>query len=162
MVWTYTALCQGKPTPWWHIDYPLLNYRVPAWMAWHDHLTGLLYWGGMAYWSPVEDPWTQTPFYSGSNKPQQGKKGLVFNGEGSLVYPARVVGYDGIVPTIRLKALRDGIEDFEYLTMLEKQGKRAEAQQMVEEVVRSFFDWEKASGDYDRTRERLMQMISRE
>ena len=72
------------------------------------------------------------------------------------------MGYDGIVPTIRLKALRDGIEDFEYLTMLEKQGKRAEAQQMVEEVVRSFFDWEKAPGDYDRTRERLMQMISRE
>ncbi|MFP4055763.1 MAG: hypothetical protein ACLF0G_02720, partial [Candidatus Brocadiia bacterium] len=33
-VWTYTALCQGKPTPWWHIDFPLLHYRVPAWMAW--------------------------------------------------------------------------------------------------------------------------------
>ena len=33
-VWTYTALCQGQPTPWWHIDYPLLNYRVPAWIAW--------------------------------------------------------------------------------------------------------------------------------
>ena len=32
-IWTYTALCQGPPTPWWHIDFPLLNYRVPAWMA---------------------------------------------------------------------------------------------------------------------------------
>ena len=34
-VWTYTALCQGgQPTPWWHIDYPLLNYRAPSWIAW--------------------------------------------------------------------------------------------------------------------------------
>ncbi|HOC01632.1 MAG TPA: hypothetical protein PKM43_23165 [Verrucomicrobiota bacterium] len=23
-IWTYAALCQGEPTPWWHIDYPLL------------------------------------------------------------------------------------------------------------------------------------------
>jgi hypothetical protein len=43
-VWAYTALCQGPPTPWWHIDYPLLNYRVPAWMAWRDGMKGLLYW----------------------------------------------------------------------------------------------------------------------
>ena len=33
-VWTYTALCQAKRTPWWHTDFPLLNYRVPAWIAW--------------------------------------------------------------------------------------------------------------------------------
>ncbi len=82
MVWTYTALCQGKPTPWWHIDYPLLNYRVPAWMAWNDRMTGLLYWGGMTYWNKVEDPWTQAPFYTGSGRLQQGQKGIIFHGEG--------------------------------------------------------------------------------
>jgi hypothetical protein len=60
-VWTYTALCQGPPTPWWEIDFPLLNYRVPAWMAWRDGMTGLLYWGGLSYWSQVDDPWSQAP-----------------------------------------------------------------------------------------------------
>ena len=67
-IWTYTALCQGPPTPWWHIDFPLLNYRVPAWMAWRDGMKGLLYWGGMSYWTRTEDPWTQAPFYTGNDR----------------------------------------------------------------------------------------------
>lgn len=36
------------------------------------------------------------------------------NGDGTLVYP----GPDGLLPSIRLKFLRDGIEDYEYLAML--------------------------------------------
>ena len=91
-IWTYTALCQGPPTPWWDIDFPLLNYRVPAWMAWRDGMKGLLYWGGMSYWRQSADPWMQAPYYSGNGQPQQGDKGIIFNGEGSLVYPARAVG----------------------------------------------------------------------
>ncbi len=142
MVWTYTALCQGQPTPWWHIDFPLLNYRVPTWMAWRAHMTGLLYWGGMSYWK-VDDPWTEAPYYTGSGRPQQGEKGIIFNGEGSLVYPAGAVGYDGIVPTIRLKALRDSIEDYEYLAILQRLGKSAEADKIVAPLAESFFKWEK-------------------
>ncbi|MGB2821358.1 MAG: glycoside hydrolase domain-containing protein, partial [Phycisphaerae bacterium] len=57
-IWTYTALCQAQKTPWWHIDYPLLHYRVPAWIAWRYRIRGLLYWGGMSFWQQVEDPWT--------------------------------------------------------------------------------------------------------
>src|SRR6266511_744882 len=98
------------------------NYRVPATMAWRDGMKGLLYWGGMAYWSKTADPWTDVPIYTGSGKPQQGEKGIVFNGEGSLVYPADAAGYHGIVPTIRLKALRDAMEDYDYLALLERAG----------------------------------------
>ena len=49
-IWTYTALCQRDPTPWWSIDFPLLNYRVPSWISWRYRIRGLLYWGG------YEDP----------------------------------------------------------------------------------------------------------
>jgi glycosyl hydrolase family 123 len=158
-IWTYTALCQGPPTPWWHIDFPLLNYRVPAWMAWRDGMKGLLYWGGMSYWSQTDDPWTQAPYYSGNGKPQQGQKGIVFQGEGSLVYPARAVGYDGIVPTIRLKALRDSIEDYEYLSVLQRLGKAEEAQKVVRSLTQSFSQWEKDPAAYEQARARLAQMI---
>jgi len=158
-IWTYTALCQGKPTPWWHIDFPLLNYRVPAWMAWRDRMTGLLYWGGMAYWHETPDPWTEAPVYTGRGAVQQGRKGLVFNGEGSLVYPARAVGYDGMVPTIRLKALRDGIEDYEYLAILDRLGKGAEARALVRRLTSSFFEWQKDSSAYEHARAELAQMI---
>ena len=140
-IWTYTALCQGTPTPWWHIDYPLLNYRVPAWMAWRDRIKGLLYWGGMSYWRQTDDPWLQAPIYIGRGALQQGRKDILFNGEGSLVYPARAVGYDGIVPTIRLKALRDAIEDYEYLTILSRLGKSEEAMRVVRRLTTSWFQW---------------------
>ncbi len=158
-IWTYTALCQGPPTPWWHIDFPLLNYRVPAWMAWPDGIQGLLYWGGMSYWRQSDDPWTQAPFYTGNGRPQQGSKEIVFNGEGSLVYPARPVGYDGIVPTIRLKALRDGIEDYEYLTILQQAGKTDEARQQVQSLTPTFFQWNKDPAVYEQAREKLAAMI---
>jgi hypothetical protein len=159
-IWTYTALCQGQPTPWWHIDFPLLNYRVPAWMAWRDGMKGLLYWGGMSYWRQTDDPWTQAPYYTGSGRPQQGQKGILFQGEGSLVYPARAVGYDGIVPTIRLKALRDGIEDFEYLAILQRLGRAAEAQKVVRSLTESFFQWEKNPVAYENARAKLAAMIT--
>ena len=158
-IWTYTALCQGRPTPWWHIDFPLLNYRVPAWMAWRDGMKGLLYWGGMSYWDKTDDPWTQAPYYAESGRPQQGKKGIVYQGEGSLVYPARAVGYDGVVPTIRLKALRNAIQDYEYLTILDRLGKAAEARKLVRSLTGSFFQWEKDPAAYENARARLAALI---
>jgi hypothetical protein len=159
LVWTYTALCQAQPTPWWHIDFPLLNYRVPAWMAWHDRLRGLLYWGGLSYWNQVDDPWVQAPYFTGNGLPQQGEKGIVYNGEGSLVYPAAAIGYAGIVPTIRLKALRDAVEDYEYLAILERRGKAAEADKIVTPLAGSFFQWEKNPAAFDAARAKLAALI---
>jgi hypothetical protein len=158
-IWTYTALCQGPPTPWWHIDFPLLNYRVPTWMAWRDGMKGLLYWGGMSYWRQTDDPWREAPYYTGNGQPQQGGKGIVFQGEGSLVYPARPVGYDGIAPTIRLKALRDAIEDYEYLAMLQRLGQAAEAEKVVLSLTETFLQWEKDPVAYEQARAKLAGMI---
>ncbi len=158
-VWAYTALCQGPPTPWWHIDYPLLNYRAPAWMAWRDHMKGLLYWGGMSYWRETDDPWLHAPVYTGRGALQQGDRGIRFNGEGSLVYPARPAGHDGIVPTIRLKALRDAIEDYEYMAILDHLGKSAEADKIVRRLTESWFQWDKDPAAYEKARAELAALI---
>jgi len=154
-IWAYTALCQGEPTPWWHIDYPLLNYRAPAWIAWRYRVGGLLYWGGMSYWSQVDDPWTDPRTYcpSGPAKPP------IFNGEGTIVYPGRAVGYDGIAPSLRLKALRDSIEDYEYLAILERGGLAAEAEKVVLPVAASWFKWETDPAAYERARAKLAELI---
>jgi hypothetical protein len=158
-IWTYTALCQERPTPWWHIDFPLLNYRVPAWMAWRDGMKGLLYWGGMCYWKETDDPWTQVPIYSEGAVAKNDPHAPVFNGEGSLLYPARAVGGNAVVPTIRLKALRDAIEDYEYLAVLQRLGKTAEAQPIVRSLTPSFFEWEKDPAAYDSARIKLAALI---
>jgi hypothetical protein len=154
-IWTYTALCQRDPTPWWHIDFPLLNYRVPAWIAWRYRIQGILYWGGMSYWRGVDDPWTDPKTLDR----RDGRKDPLFNGEGTLVYPGRAVGYDGIAPSLRLKALRDAIEDYQYLVILQRRGLRNEAEQVVMPLATSWFDWETDPESYEEARARLAGMI---
>lgn len=156
-LWTYTALCQGKKkTPWWETDFPLLNYRVPSWMAWGQQMCGLLYWGGLSYWSGVEDPWTDPKTLDRRKTP---KSQLLYNGEGSLVYPGRAVGYDGIASSLRLKALRDSIEDYEYLAILDRQGKTDAARKIVLAVTESFFQWNPDPKAYQEARAKLAQLI---
>jgi len=154
-IWTYTALCQGKMTPWWHTDFPLLHYRVPAWIAWRYRIRGLLYWGGMSFWNQVEDPWTEPGTLDRRNQ----RKELLFNGEGSLVYPGRAVGYEGIAPGLRVKALRDAIEDYEYLAMLEKAGLADEAQKVVLPLAESWFQWDRDPAAYETARRKLAELI---
>jgi len=153
-IWTYTALCQDKqPTPWWETDFPIVNYRAPAWIGWRYGMKGLLYWGGMAYWDGCDDVWTDPSNY----KHGEGKE--IFNGEGMLVYPARDVGFDGIVPSMRLKAIRDSLEDFDYLALLESQGLRDQALEVVMPVGGSWFQWAQDPDAYLKAREKLATLI---
>lgn len=157
-IWAYTALAQrSPPTPWWQIDQPLLNYRVPAWIAWNFDIRGLLYWGGMSFWEQVDDPWinADTLVRDGSKAGQK----LIYNGEGTLVYPGRAVGYEGFAESLRLKALRDAIEDYEYLSILKRAGKEAEARAIVSELTSSWFDWERDPQAYENARQALAELI---
>jgi hypothetical protein len=154
-VWAYTALCQARPTPWWHIDFPILNYRVPVWIAWRHRIRGLLYWGGLSFWRQVDDPWTQPETLDRRDR----GKGQVWNGEGSIVYPGRACGYDGIAPSLRLKALRDAVEDYEYFSILQRAGRAEEAEAVVRPLAESWFEWEKDPAAYEKARARLAEMI---
>jgi hypothetical protein len=154
-LWCYTALCQGQPTPWWHLDFPLLHYRVPAWMAWRSRIRGILYWGGMSFWQQVDDPWTDPKTLDR----RAGRKDPLYNGEGTIVYPARSAGYDGIVSSLRLKALRDAIQDYECLALLERLGRADEAERIVKPLTESFFQWNPDPAAYDRARATLAELI---
>ncbi|MGQ9590228.1 MAG: DUF4091 domain-containing protein [Planctomycetota bacterium] len=159
-IWTYTALCQGRPTPWWHIDYPLLNYRIPAWIAWSYRMKGLLYWGGMSYWKNVEDPWTDPETYTPGRDLAKGKLGAIYNGEGSLLYPGTAVGLADPVPSMRLKALRDGLEDFDYLAILDRLGRRAQAEGLVRSVASSWYEWSRDPERWAQVRRKLGCLIA--
>jgi len=110
----------------------------------------------MPFWDHVDDPWSDPKTY---NLRKQEAKGPIFNGEGSLVYPACEAGYDGIAPSLRLKALRDSIEDYEYLAMLQRLGRAAEAEKVVLPLAGSFFHWEPKPEAYDEARARLAKLI---
>ena len=64
-----------------------------------------------------------------------------------------------MVPTIRLKALRAAIQDYEYLALLQRQGKTADAQKIVRSLTETFFQWEKDPLAYENARASLAAMI---
>jgi hypothetical protein len=130
-IWSYTALCQGRQdTPCWELDFPLLNYRIPMWISWRLGTTGLLYWS-TTNWASTQDVWTNPITY-----------GDQYNMEGSLLYPGVDAGVQGFIPSIRLKEIREGLEDYEYLTILAQRRSRAVAENMVRKIARSWHDWD--------------------
>jgi hypothetical protein len=58
-----------------------------------------------------------------------------------------------------LKALRDSIEDYEYLAILERSGREVQAEKVVTELAESWFKWELDPKAYEEARARLAKMI---
>jgi len=83
----------------------------------------------------------------------------MYNGEGSLLYPARAVGYEGVASSLRVKAIRDSAEDYEYMAILERLGRAAEAEKIVLPLAGSWFQWEKDPAAYEAARAKLAERI---
>jgi hypothetical protein len=146
-VWSYTALAQrareyhphyqqvkDHDSPYWHIDAPLISYRVPTWINWQYKINGLLYWSMV---TDVIDTW---------HLPAFAESGIHFNGGGYLLYPGIPCGMNGPVGSIRLKNLRDGMEDYEYFVLLEKLVGREAVTEIVSRVAP---DWWATAEDPD-------------
>jgi hypothetical protein len=147
-VWSYTALVQGDTKlPHWQIDFPLGNYRAAPLLTGRSGGQGMLYWSTV-HWKDSPDPWVNPETYGETS----GSERLHYNGEGSLLYPGKAIGYEGPVASLRLKALRDGIEDYEYIALLRKGGKSAQADAAVNLVARSWTDFSLSQSDYDSAR----------
>ena len=131
--WTY--LCTGPKSPWitLFIDHDAINMRMWSWGSYVHGLNGLLIWETIYWNSPeaspegvLQNPWDEAMSWSTGYGLIQGKRQPWGNGDGRLFYPEnRHVGVDKTpylneaVPSYRVELLRDGIEDYEYLKMLE-------------------------------------------
>lgn len=154
-LWSYTALCQGRgKTPFWEIDYPPVHFRAPFWISWNLGLKGVLYWSSI-FRAAGQDPWT-APYLKTRYHREP------YWGEGLLVYPGQDAGQRAPVPSIRLKLIREGLEDFEYMTLATQQGRRAEVDAIVGRVTRSFTDWSDDDQDYRSARAQLAALIQPE
>jgi len=129
-IWSYVALVQGGFQPSWELDYPPADYRIlPGFLNQAENVTGVLYWA-VDYWSA--DPWTGNEYRSGR---------WHYPGEGVLVYPGEPVGVQGVVPSMRLAWIREGIEDYEYVQILRDRGLGAEALSVIEPAAATWRQW---------------------
>lgn len=152
-VWTYTALVQtpaewrtahgnpkrlaaGQP-PVWLTDFPAMNYRILGWLAPQHGITGLTYWD-TSFWKGDDfDPWANNGTYPHDNDE-------VYNGDGFLLYPARQErhGREGPVASIRLKWIRESMDDHDYIALMAKHGFKKTALDTAQTFARGFGDWD--------------------
>ena len=89
-----------------------IRHRMLLWQQKQYNIEGLLYYC-CTYWERV-DPWKNSKTFTNNDLINYGY------GDGSLLYPSKKLGFDEPIPSLRLKLLSIGIDDFEYLCMAEK------------------------------------------
>ena len=104
--WWYTCIGPKWEGTDYFIDEGATSPKALTWMNLLYGVTGVLYWETTSWGSVDNNPWEKTETFPAGN------------GDGSLLYPGFEVGYNGPVASIRLKMLREGMEDYELLHIL--------------------------------------------
>jgi hypothetical protein len=115
------------------IDHSALRNRAMPWVAYRFGFTGELYWETVWAYGTQGDPWTSQWDFTG-------------NGDGTLFYPGlpQKIGGTTHIPieSLRLKHIRDGVEDYEYIRILESLDPS-----LAEATVRRLFPHAWSAGD---------------
>lgn len=143
-LWWYVC-CGPKPSSDYcnlFTQYDGLRHRILFWQQKDLGITGLLYWS-TNYWKDVSDIWNSswtTPW-----------TGIDTFGDGSLLYH----GYNynrGPVSSLRLEAVANGIEDYEYLVMAEKLLGKDYADRTISKISASLTDYTYSDSQFAKTR----------
>jgi hypothetical protein len=106
-LWFYTCMYPTGRYPNRFLDFSLLKTRILHWINWRYRLTGYLHWG--------LNFWTNDPFH------QDRIRDSLPPGDCWIVYP----GPDGPLDSLRWEHMREGIQDFELLWLLDHTAKEA-------------------------------------
>ena len=127
-VWWYVCCGPHHPYANWFVEYTAAEHRLLMGFMPHKFACqGFLHYS-MNLWQTNRDvrqadgrivrqenaPFTD-PLRCGPLTNSDGKSWTEYNGDGLIFYP----GPDGPVATIRMKCIRDGLEDYEYLWLLQ-------------------------------------------
>jgi len=134
--------------PSYMIDASAVRNRAMQWIDFLERATGEVYWETtMAY---THDAWSNQWDFSG-------------NGDGTLFYPgttARIGGSTDVpVASIRLKMIRDGMEDYEYLHAVARAGDPQFARAVALDLFPTPYQTEQDPAKLAAAREQLAQRL---
>lgn len=153
------------------MDLPLVNDRAISWACWKYGTHSWLSWGIGAGWKHAwYDPETWKDAYksgAGSDPEFSYKK---INGNGMLIYSGGIVpNVNGPCPSIRLKTMRNGIQEYEYMRLLSRlDGNNKRVDQIVNSIINEPFGenaigvldvWEYDAKKWDQERIALGELI---
>lgn len=146
-VWFYTCLGPQGEFANRFLELPLLKTRIIQWLNFKFGATGYLHWG-LNFWKG------KNPFDEASG--MIGESGNVLPGGDSwIVYPK-----DGkLYGSLRLEAMRDGIEDYTLLKMLQKKNPE-EASRLCRSVVYDWTHYDIESSHFRDVRRKILEALS--
>ena len=154
-LWSYTSCNTGYGnTPEWLVDYPPINERIQAgFLNWTQGATGILYYRA--------DGWTAGNTLGSWNNVDTNAcgPGIARPGDGIFLYPPEPIGSSEPAPGIRLKAIRDGIQDFEYAQLLKNQGQASYVDFVLKPVATSWTKWSHNPSDIENVRQKFGQQL---
>ena len=110
---------------------PVAN-RILPWLAFKYGIEGELYYNTVEAYNHERSPWDDVLAHGG-------------NGDGTLFYPGtpeRIGGKTHIpVESLRLKLVREALEDYEYLALLERRGHADLARREIDRIADSAYRW---------------------
>jgi hypothetical protein len=115
------------------VDAPPIAHRIFEWLTFRYRVGGELYYNTVEAYARGLDPWRDQQLHGG-------------NGDGTLFYPgtpARIGGATPIpVESIRLKLIREGLEDYEYLRLYAERDGEAQAIAVAATIASRTFQWQ--------------------
>lgn len=147
-VWFYTCLFPTQRYLNRMIDYPLLKVRLLHWLNYRYGLAGYLHWGGN-YWTP--EPVNDTQPVIDANTE------LLPAGDAFIVYPD--AERKSVFSSIRLEAMREGIEDYELLQLLGERNPE-EAERLARAAIVSFTEYIRDPAAFRRIHRSLLEALS--
>jgi len=132
-----------------------LNYRIqPGFLSQSLGFTGILYWR-VNYWRG--SPW-RTPIDNlGQFAPTAS-----YPGEGFLLYPGDEFGdSNGVLPSMRLKQIRDGVTDYDYIQLLKEMGREEWVLEVVRGTAADWSHWTQDSATLLAARQKIGEELER-
>lgn len=143
-LWWYVCVIPQDPYANFFVNYQGESSRVLFWQQYMYDIDGCLYWS-VNYWNGgAEWRTADNGFYSG---------------DGLLLYAGHRFGVYGPIGSLRMEYIRDGIEDFEYLTMAEKLYGREEVAKVLSKVTTGVLSFTEDSDVIEAAKAELAQMI---
>ncbi len=141
--WLYgPMLYESKVNSWvgssTFIDLPLVCDRAISWSSWKYRTYSWISWGIGAGWKRAwYDPETWKDAYKAGADSDAEFTYKKLNGNGQLIYSPGIVPHVSVVcPSIRLKAMRDGVQEYEYMRLLaEKDGAKDRVDNVVNSII---------------------------
>lgn len=151
-------------------DLPLVNDRAISWSAFKYKAHSWISWGIGAGWKAGwYDPETWKSANDGGNADGYDEKKL--NGNGMLIYsPGIIPNVKTACPSIRLKTMRDGVQEYEYMRLLQtidKSDSRVNA--IIDKIIAKPFGndavgnisiWSYDPEKWDQARKELGQLLN--